>query len=80
MKHPVNIKVNYSINIIIEILFQRCPKWNDWSEWSQCDRTCGNGEQTRQRYCLNGNVGDIGCIGAVVEIKQCENLVSYKLI
>lgn len=30
-----------------------CVKWTQWSTWSACSRTCGNGEQSRNRSCVN---------------------------
>ena len=29
-----------------------CPtKLTDWSDWTDCNKSCGVGEQTRQRFC-----------------------------
>ena len=27
--------------------------FSNWTEWSICDRPCGNGLRTRRRYCNN---------------------------
>jgi len=46
-------------------------QWLDWSLWSQCDRTCGNGLKSRVRNCSGGYPGDVGCQGASAESIHC---------
>ena len=31
---------------------EKCPVFTEWSDWSTCTKTCGNGEQKRQRDCV----------------------------
>ena len=38
-----------------------------WSQWTQCHVTCGNGQQTRFRTCSVPG----GCIGSLFVEKQC---------
>ena len=38
-------------------------KWTSWSPWGTCNRSCGDGEQTRTRSCSGGVVGQGSCTG-----------------
>ena len=45
--------------------------WNNWQDWSTCDKTCGSGQMSRLRTC---NKQD--CIGkeshnSVCNVQQC---------
>ena len=31
---------------------QKCPVYTEWSEWTQCSKTCGGGKQSRERACV----------------------------
>ena len=46
-----------------------CPKptWSDWSSWSTCDKTCGYGEASRTRECVNGRCTQ----GKPLDVKPC---------
>ncbi|XP_070544536.1 A disintegrin and metalloproteinase with thrombospondin motifs 3-like [Ptychodera flava] len=47
--------------------------WGDWSDYSECSRTCGVGAQLRTRECNNpepSNSGD-DCKGKNVEFRLC---------
>jgi len=50
---------------------QQCPFFSSWSAWSQCSVTCGGGQQSHSRQCVNGQAGDIGCEGPVSEDRAC---------
>jgi len=38
-----------------ECNIQRCPEWSSWGEWSLCSKTCGEGTQSRSRFCSEAN-------------------------
>jgi len=56
--------------------------WGSWSDWSDCDATCGGGERIRSRNCINGEAGDPGCEGDGIEREACnaQNCPAGKLI
>ncbi|CAN7994178.1 unnamed protein product, partial [Ixodes hexagonus] len=47
--------------------------WGEWSHWSSCSATCGQGVQERVRYCDNPSPGPGGrpCVGRSQEIIAC---------
>ena len=30
----------------------KCPVFTEWSDWTTCSKTCGNGDQKRGRECV----------------------------
>ncbi|KAG8182020.1 hypothetical protein JTE90_013951 [Oedothorax gibbosus] len=56
-----------------EVIVQVNGKWSEWLAWGECSFTCGNGQQTRQRFCDNPPPRNHGkaCIGISNEIKNC---------
>lgn len=48
--------------------------WSSWHSWSSCDRTCGNGTQTRTRDCGNPapQDGGMSCPGVNHETNVCK--------
>ncbi|CAJ0958170.1 unnamed protein product, partial [Mesorhabditis belari] len=47
---------------------QACCSWTQWSEWSACSVSCGNGIQTRNRGC---SCADNSCPGSSIDVSDC---------
>uniref|UniRef100_A0A3P9HPV9 Adhesion G protein-coupled receptor B1 n=1 Tax=Oryzias latipes TaxID=8090 RepID=A0A3P9HPV9_ORYLA len=51
-----------------------CPvdgKWQPWSLWSSCTKTCGGGRQQRNRICYGPFFGGQPCPGEREEVRPC---------
>ncbi|XP_053391925.1 hemicentin-1-like isoform X2 [Mercenaria mercenaria] len=48
--------------------------WSPWSSWSLCDVTCGNGTESRVRYCTDPppQYGGLDCPGEGTDLKTCK--------
>ena len=50
--------------------------YSEWTEWTPCDKTCGDGIQERERGCINpspSNRGkDCSDLGPASETKKCK--------
>ena len=57
---------------------QACPFLSPWTSWSSCNVSCGAGMRARERICVNGAIGDVGCDEVVMETEMCEFLVSLR--
>ena len=73
-----NVLVSFfHIALVLTRLTILCPSvhggWGNWTQWSDCSTTCGNGTQIRTRRCDNPapmyNGSD--CIGESREEKGC---------
>jgi len=65
-------------NYDLECTFERCRQdcvWDEWSEWSSCDRTCGEGKRTRTRTVLTlARNGGKQCSESLSsEVEYCAN-------
>ncbi|KAG5264316.1 hypothetical protein AALO_G00252380 [Alosa alosa] len=48
------------------------PAAEEWSQWSVCSLTCGQGWQVRTRSCVSSPYGTL-CSGPLRETRQCNN-------
>uniref|UniRef100_A0A3Q1H7N3 Adhesion G protein-coupled receptor B2 n=1 Tax=Anabas testudineus TaxID=64144 RepID=A0A3Q1H7N3_ANATE len=51
------------------------PAAEEWSQWSVCSLTCGQGWQVRTRSCVSSPYGTL-CSGALRETRMCNNNAS----
>lgn len=56
-----------------------CPFYGEWSAWTACTVTCGRGSKSRNRTCINGSPGVIGCDGSSTQTLVCNEQVSVRL-
>ena len=48
--------------------------------WSTCSVPCGFGRSRRSRACINGGVGEVGCLGEDDDIRGCFEGVSFWIL
>merc|ERR1712183_241590 len=48
-----------------------CPYWTNWSAFSACSTTCGDGKKTRTRQCVYGKPNESGCPGSETDTIVC---------
>jgi hemicentin len=51
-----------------------CPVdgvWEDWAEWGACSVSCGGGERSRARSCIQPSFGGEPCLGEAGETEAC---------
>ena len=45
---------------------------SEWTQWDACDKTCGGGQQTRQRQVVrNPEAGGRMCPSELIELRGC---------
>ncbi|XP_062847343.1 adhesion G protein-coupled receptor B1 [Trichomycterus rosablanca] len=57
-----------------ECFLRECPvdgRWQQWSSWTSCTKTCGGGSQQRQRMCYGPFFGGELCPGDREEVRSC---------
>eukprot|EP00064_Thunnus_orientalis_P000765 superscaffoldBa00000043_g766 len=58
----------------VDCFLGECPvdgKWQPWSLWSGCSKTCGGGGQQRNRICYGPFFGGQPCPGEQEEVRRC---------
>ncbi|XP_068999585.1 adhesion G protein-coupled receptor B1 isoform X9 [Embiotoca jacksoni] len=58
----------------VDCFLGECPvdgKWQPWSLWSSCSKTCGGGSQQRNRICYGPFFGGQPCPGEREEVRHC---------
>uniref|UniRef100_A0A3B4G0D2 Brain-specific angiogenesis inhibitor 1-like n=1 Tax=Pundamilia nyererei TaxID=303518 RepID=A0A3B4G0D2_9CICH len=59
-----------------DCFLKECPvdgRWHEWSSWGSCSKTCGGGNQQRQRVCEGPFFGGEPCPGDSREHKRCND-------
>eukprot|EP00930_Biecheleria_cincta_P066152 TRINITY_DN5216_c0_g2_i1.p1 TRINITY_DN5216_c0_g2~~TRINITY_DN5216_c0_g2_i1.p1 ORF type:complete len:1322 (+),score=217.62 TRINITY_DN5216_c0_g2_i1:131-4096(+) len=55
-----------------------CPlhcQWSDWSNWTSCSNTCGEGSQARSRQvAVEADYGGLPCSGNTQQSRRCEDV------
>ena len=57
------------------LLVEPCIRWGQFISISDCSVTCGGGQQSFTRNCINGNPGDVGCEGLTFETRLCNSQI-----
>ncbi|XP_049587822.1 adhesion G protein-coupled receptor B1 isoform X3 [Syngnathus scovelli] len=58
----------------VDCFLGECPvdgRWQPWSLWSGCSKTCGGGSQQRNRICYGPFFGGQSCPGEREEVRHC---------
>ncbi|XP_035861805.1 adhesion G protein-coupled receptor B1 isoform X10 [Sander lucioperca] len=58
----------------VDCFLGECPvdgKWQPWSLWSGCSKTCGGGSQQRNRICYGPFFGGKPCPAEREEVRRC---------
>ena len=59
------------LGMTISLCILDVSSWESWGEWSKsCSKSCGGGEQSRERSCKQNSIGT-NCHGAFSESRKC---------
>ena len=57
-------------------IFQPCPgEWQEWGQWSNCDRSCSDGVRVRERACSSDTAAL--CDGSERDMEVCNQDLCY---
>jgi len=45
--------------------------WTEWSSWTDCSKSCGEGRQSRMRECITEGQSVLDCSGPRVQLRSC---------
>lgn len=65
------------IVFLMNFVFTEVGIWGDFSDWSTCSVTCGEGYKSRKRECFSSSdvkkqISTDHCVGKDVEIQPCD--------
>lgn len=63
---------NYNVLPVLCSCMTGDPAAEEWSQWSVCSLTCGQGWQVRTRSCVSSPYGTL-CSGPLRETRLCNN-------
>ena len=74
-KYLTSLAKSHVINLLY--LTEIDGGYSEWSSWSQCSTTCGDGHRSRGRSCTNpppsGGGKDCAGLGPGTETRDCSN-------
>ena len=56
---------------VLLLFFVVDGRWQSWTTWASCSKSCGGGVQQRQRMCEGPLFGGEPCPGVTEEKKRC---------
>ena len=48
-----------------------CPVYTEWTDWTECTRTCGGGTKRRVRECVQGSAEACERLGPAEQVEEC---------
>lgn len=79
----VNCHTTFCVNIIFNSDMLVPLQWSEWTNWTDCSKSCGGGTEERKRQCVSPNaynssefvhLDSSDCVGDQAEIRPCNVL------